>query len=74
MKPLPVSAGILLLLSCGVAQTATEDRQGDEIPSMELLEFIGEWTLENGQWQDPDELQNMPEPDDGKTSDEKRNP
>lgn len=73
MKLLPVSAG-LLLLSCAVAQAAPGDHQDDESPSMELLEFIGEWALGNSQWQDPEELQKMPEPYDGKTSDEKPNP
>lgn len=74
MKPRPVSTGLLLLLSCGTALSAAEHVQGDTGPSIELLEFIGEWALENGQWQDPAELQTMPKPDDGKKSDEKHNP
>lgn len=73
MKPLPVSTGLLLLLAPAVTLSTAEQVQVDAGPSIELLEFIGEWALENGQWQDPHELQTLPAPDDGKKSDEKHN-
>ena len=34
-----------------------ENQQEDEAPSLELLEFLGEWETSNGEWLDPAELE-----------------
>lgn len=35
-------------------------QKGQESPSMDLLEFLGEWETQEGDWIDPEELGNMP--------------
>jgi hypothetical protein len=41
-----------------------------EAPSAELLEFLGEFSAENGEWIDPLELDDAPPEDDGERSDD----
>lgn len=49
---------------------AAED--GDEtLPDMELLEFIGEWETESGEWIDPAELYEVPPSREEERNDEK---
>lgn len=53
--------------------TATNKRQakkGQEIPTLEMLEFLGEWETEDGQWIDPEELEQMPLPDSKKKNED----
>lgn len=37
-------------------QPETDAGKEEELPSMELLEFLGEWETEDGEWIDPEEL------------------
>jgi len=39
-------------------------------PSLELLEFLGDWETEDGEWVDPGDLLEMPELDPEKSDDE----
>lgn len=55
-------AVMLFVLSvCGAAGQTLENDQ--DLPSLELLEFLGEWETENGEWIDPVEMDqiNLPE-------------
>lgn len=40
-------------------------------PSMELLEFLGEWENENGEWVDPEELAATTLPDESERDEER---
>ena len=42
--------------------TRQEEKSG-EIPSLEFLEFLGEWETEDGRWIDPEEIDQMSLPD-----------
>jgi endonuclease/exonuclease/phosphatase (EEP) superfamily protein YafD len=42
-------AAVLGLLPLALPATAAEDEQ----PSMELLEFLGDWQTQDGEWIDP---------------------
>jgi hypothetical protein len=44
--------------------------KGEEIPSLEFLEFLGEWETEDGRWIDPEELEQMPVPDSKKKNED----
>ncbi len=53
--------------------TQTGKRQqeaGPEIPSLEFLEFLGEWETEDGRWIDPEEIDKMSLPDSEKKNEE----
>jgi len=53
------------LLAFGLAAAlATEPAAPPEEPPVALLEFLGLWTTEEGQWIDPEVLDALPEPDD----------
>jgi hypothetical protein len=47
-----------------------QEEKGREIPSLEFLEFLGEWETEDGRWIDPEELDKMPLPDTEKKNEE----
>jgi len=49
MALLPIAIFIILL---GIALD-TEAASDDNNPSMELLEFLGEWQTKDGEWVDP---------------------
>ena len=49
--------------------TRQEEKSG-EIPSLEFLEFLGEWETEDGRWIDPEELEQMSLPDTKKKNEE----
>ncbi len=40
----------------GQARESTEDT---EMPSLELLEFLGDWETDDGEWIDPEELEQI---------------
>ncbi len=46
------------------------EETGREIPTLEFLEFLGEWETEDGRWIDPEELDEMPLPDTKKKNEE----
>ena len=63
---------LTILASTGQAQqpepgktTKRQHEKGQEIPTLEFLEFLGEWETEDGRWIDPEELEQMslPEPE-----------
>ena len=51
------SLEILLILSLALSPNAF----ADEPPEMALLEFLGEWETNDGEWLDPSELEELPE-------------
>jgi len=51
-----------LLSSPGFAQEPGQLREGSEeseMPSLELLEFLGDWETDDGEWIDPEELEQI---------------
>jgi hypothetical protein len=57
-----VSAWLLGLCVAGAAQAAPE-KSNDPPPSLELLEFLGEWQTSKGELIDPLQLQEVGTPD-----------
>ncbi|GJL77368.1 MAG: hypothetical protein NPINA01_03570 [Nitrospinaceae bacterium] len=53
----------------------SQRKKAQEIPSLEFLEFLGEWETEDGRWIDPEELEKMslPEPKREKDEDDENN-
>jgi len=49
---------------------ATKRQPEQEIPTLEFLEFLGEWETEDGQWIDPEALEQMSLPDPEQEKDE----
>jgi hypothetical protein len=52
-------ATIILLNLVFAAVAAAADEDSTDMPSMELLEFLGEFQTEDGEWIDPMELSDM---------------
>jgi hypothetical protein len=53
-----VSVGIMFFI-CSISSLFAEQQiENKEIPSMDFLEFLGEWETEQGEWIDPIELEN----------------
>jgi hypothetical protein len=56
----------LLLLTCLTQVQALEPEEvknpptEQESPTLDFLEFLGEWEAEDGEWIAPDDLENMP--------------
>jgi len=51
-----------LLSSPAFAQEPGQVREGteeSEMPSLEFLEFLGDWETEDGEWIDPEELEQI---------------
>ena len=45
---------VLLFLTCLVSMlTFAEEESREDIPSIDLLLFLGEWETDNGEWVDP---------------------
>ena len=73
------TAFILTILSTPAqaqeAESAQPSKQrqetAPEIPSLDFLEFLGEWETEDGRWIDPEELDQMSLPDTEKKNEEK---
>jgi hypothetical protein len=59
MALLPIAIFIILL---GIALDA-KAASDDDNPSMELLEFLGEWQTKDGEWVDPMRFLNVSEED-----------
>lgn len=62
MNTKAVSAWFCALCFSGVAHAAPE-KSNDPAPSLELLEFLGEWQTSKGEPIDPLQLQDMETPD-----------
>ena len=63
---------ICLLASALVGQTARADEDKEEPPSLELLEFMADWSVDD-QWLDPLELEKMNLPDEEHGIDDTQN-
>jgi hypothetical protein len=61
--------GMILLMSMSVVQV---QGAGQDSPSIELLEFLGEWETQEGQWVDPAEFNDMVLPDEEQENDEQK--
>ena len=50
--------GLLLIFVASGAQAETQEKEQQEQtkPSLELLEFLGDWETDDGVWIDPSEL------------------
>lgn len=48
-----------------------QEEKSPEIPSLEFLEFLGEWETEDGRWIDPEELDQISLPDPERKNEEK---
>ena len=68
MALLPIAILIILLSIALDANAANEDK-----PSMELLEFLGEWQTKDGDWVDPMRFLNVSDEDLEKSSSMKVN-
>ncbi|MBL1278171.1 MAG: hypothetical protein COB30_019005 [Ectothiorhodospiraceae bacterium] len=51
ITPMLVSVSLVMPVTALTAETAAS-------PSLELLEFLGDWESKEGEWQDPLELMN----------------
>ena len=65
MYRLATAAGILFCL-LGTPLSATEQEQ----PSLELLEFLGDWAMGDDGWLDPIEFEEMELPEQERENDE----
>ena len=57
-----------LLSSPALAQEPEQDRKSiedTEMPSLEFLEFLGDWETDDGEWIDPEELEQISLTDQG---------
>lgn len=66
MRPVDIVTGLLIaLLISGAPVYAERPSNGDQnnssdaSPSLELLEYLGEFETEDGEWIDPEELEQM---------------
>ncbi|MBL1141699.1 MAG: hypothetical protein HND53_06670 [Proteobacteria bacterium] len=49
---------LFFLLLCPVSSLLAEQQTNESLPSLDFLEFIGEWETEEGEWLDPILLEN----------------
>ena len=65
--------GLLLVLMANVAEADSQkkDQQEQEKPSLELLEFLGEWETDSGKWIDPSTMDQIVLPEQGSKDSEK---
>lgn len=54
--PRPVSCSLGLVL-CLLSVAQANERDDAELPSIEMLEFLGDWETADGQWVPPTELE-----------------
>ena len=47
-----------MMMSFLITSLHADEATNEEMPSMEFLEFLGEWETEEGEWIDPLELEN----------------
>ncbi len=49
----------MMLVTCMISTWAyaMEENEDNEIPSLEMLEFLGEWETYEGEWIDPGEFE-----------------
>jgi hypothetical protein len=54
---LGICALLLFSISSLYAEELADDEQQAAMPSMDFLEFLGEWETEQGEWLDPETLE-----------------
>jgi hypothetical protein len=59
-----------VLLFLGIVKVVCGNAIAEESPSLELLEFLGEWQTDSGEWIGPTSLDEVTLPDDGKEEDD----
>ena len=59
----PVLNPVLILLIAGIPCITTAKDKEFETPSLEFLEFLGEWTNSENQWIDPLSMKQIEEKD-----------
>lgn len=66
MRPVDIVTGLLIALLISSAPVYAEppsnegqNNSSDTSPSLELLEYLGEFETEDGEWIDPEELEQM---------------
>jgi hypothetical protein len=71
MRPVDIVTGLLIaLLVSGTPvyaeppSNADQNNSSDISPSLELLEYLGEFETDDGEWIDPEELEQMEDIDD----------
>lgn len=66
-----VGKGLLMVMFflMSMAAVAVQGAEQDS-PSLELLEFLGEWETENGRWVDPTEFKDVVLPDEEQEDEE----
>lgn len=52
------SVSLIFILYSMSSLFAEEQKNNEAMPSIEFLEFLGEWETEDGEWIDPIELEN----------------
>lgn len=61
-KKMDCRVSVCFLLLCSIsslyAEVLTDGEQQVSIPSIDFLEFLGEWETEQGEWIDPEVLEN----------------
>ncbi len=79
MRVRPCFFGVVFILTISVSTGQAQQpepgkkiqrQQEQEIPSLEFLEFLGEWETEDGKWIDPEALEQMSLPDPEQEKDE----
>jgi len=64
---------VLMILIIGISAVPGFAGNTDErYPSLELLEFLGNWETDDGNWVDPTEMDHMISPDQEQNDDEKQ--
>jgi len=66
MRPVDFVTGLVIALMISGApvyaeppSNADQNKSSDVSPSLELLEYLGEFETEDGEWIDPEELEQM---------------
>lgn len=77
MRPADFFIGFFIAMWCGTMTahaeppaTASAEQSTEVAASMEFLEFLGEFETQDGEWIDPDELEQMESIDDQQESKE----
>ena len=67
---------LVLLLTIGSGQVSGQEQIDlpgpDQPPSLELLEFLGEWQTDDGEWIDPAGLEHLDLPTEEENHDESK--
>ena len=79
VKPLLIAVTLLFFMGQTGAMAADSEAlsrpdnppdSDQELPSDDMLDFLGQWETEKGQWVDPGDLEWLMQPDDSQNDDE----